>query len=401
MPGAAMARPAGAETAAAGERAGPVVLVAIVLLAINLRTVLASLSPLVADVRADLGLSAAAAGLLTTLPILCLGAFAPLAPRLAGRVPIERLLVALAVATAAGAGLRGAGTTAALVAGGLVAGTAIALAQAIVPALVRARFPGQAGMLTGAFSLALALGAAAGAGAAVPLERALGGEWRASLAAWAAPALLAALVWLPWALRPGTVIAPGGGAALRRVPLAWSVSVFFGVQSMAFYAALSWLPSILEDAGRSAEAAGGLLALSTLMQLAPALLVPMLAVRLADQLPLLAAMVAIGVAGLLGLLAAPGLAPLWVVLLGLSHGGSLGLGLILPQLRGGDARTVASLTAMTLTVGYLVAATGPWLLGAVHDATGNWTAPLLVLIAITLFELVPGRPAARERTIAC
>jgi len=191
-----------------------------------------------------------------------------------------------------------------------------------------------------------------------------------------------------------------GGGGLRRVPLAWSVSVFFGVQSMAFYATLSWLPSILEDAGRSPEAAGVLLALSALMQLGPAFAVPLLASRMADQLPLLAATVAVAVAGLAGLLAAPGLAPLWVVLIGLAQGGSLGLALILPLLRGGDARTVASLTAMALTVGYLVAATGPWLLGAVHDATGNWTVPLAVLIAITLAELVPGRPAARARTIA-
>jgi CP family cyanate transporter-like MFS transporter len=385
---------------AAPERAGPAVVVAIVLLALNLRTVLASLPPLIADVRADLGLSAAAAGLLTTLPVLCLGALAPLAPRLMARVSIERLLVGLAIGTAAGAGLRGAGTTAALVAGGLVAGMAIALAPAIVPVLVRSRFPGQAGMLTGAFSMALTLGAALGAGAAVPLQRALGGEWSASLAAWAAPALLAAVVWLRWALRPGTVIERGGGAPLRRAPLAWSVSLFFGVQSMAFYATLSWLPSILEDAGRSPEAAGGLLALSALMQIAPAFLVPLFAARRADQLPLLAATVGAAVAGLAGLLAAPALAPLWVVLLGVGQGGSLGLALMLPLLRGGDARTVASLTAMALSVGYLVAATGPWLLGAVHDAAGNWTVPLIVLIAITLAELVPGRPATRARTVA-
>ena len=390
----------GAERPAAAERAGPSVVAAIVLLALNLRTVLASLPPLVANVRTDLGLSAAAACLLTTLPVLCLGAFAPLAPRLAARIPIERLLVGLALGTAAGAALRGAGTTAGLVAGGFVAGTAIALAQAIVPVLVRTRFPGQAGMLTGAFSMALTLGATLAAAAAVPLERALGGEWSASLAAWAAPALLAALVWLPQALRPGTTIGRGGGAALRRAPLAWSVSVFFGVQSMAFYAGLSWLPSILVDAGRSPEAAGGLLALSAVTQLGPAFLVPLLAARMADQLPLLAATVAAAAAGLAGLLAAPALAPLWVVLIVLGQGGSLGLALILPLLRGGDARTVAALTAMALTVGYLVAAAGPWLLGAVHDAAGNWTLPLIVLIAITLLELVPGRPAARQRTIA-
>jgi MFS transporter, CP family, cyanate transporter len=179
------------------------------------------------------------------------------------------------------------------------------------------------------------------------------------------------------------------------------VSAFFGLQSMAFYGSLSWLPSILEDAGRSAAAAGGLLALSALMQLAPAFVVPLIATRSRNQSPLLAATVAAAVTGLAGLLAAPELAPLWMVLIGMGQGGSLGLAMILPLLRGGDARTVAALTAMALTVGYLVAATGPWLVGAVHDVTGNWTVPLVVLIAITLAELVPGRVAARRRTIAC
>jgi CP family cyanate transporter-like MFS transporter len=383
----------------AGERAGPAMVLAIVLLALNLRTVLASLPPLVADVRADLGLSGATAGLLTTLPVLCLGALAPLAPRLVARVPIERALMLCAVATAAGAGLRGAGTTAALLAGGVVAGAAIAIAQALVPVLIRSRFSAQAGMLTGAFSMALVLGSTLAAGAAVPLADALGGSWAASLAAWATPAALAAVVWLRWGMEPGTVVKRGGGAALRGSPLAWSVSAFFGVQSMAFYASLSWIPSILEDAGWSAEAAGALLALASLVGLAPAFVVPVLAARPGGQLRLLAAVVGLPLAGLLGVLAVPGAAPAWMVLIGIGQSGALGLALMLPLQRGGDAATAASLTAMALCVGYLVAAAGPWLLGAVHDAAGGWTLPLVVLIAITAAELLPGIPAALERTI--
>jgi CP family cyanate transporter-like MFS transporter len=125
-----------------------------------------------------------------------------------------------------------------------------------------------------------------------------------------------------------------------------------------------------------------------------------LAARAPDQVRLLLAIVLVPSAGLLGVLALPELAPLWMVLIGFGQSGALGLGLTLPILRGGDAPTVASLTAMTLCVGYLVAAAGPWLLGAVHDAAGDWTAPLIVLIAITLAELVPGAVAARPSTIA-
>ena len=381
------------------ERAGPAIVAAVVLLSINLRTVLAALPPLIEDVRADLGLSGAAAGVLTTLPVLCMGAFAPVAPRLAERVSMERALTACALLTAAGAALRGVGSTPALFASGLAVGVAIALGQALVPVLIRARFHADTGMLTGAFSMALVLGSVLAAGLAVPLARALDG-WAASLASWAVPAAVAVLVWLPASLRPGTTITRGGGAPLRASGLAWSVSIFFGVQSMAFYASLSWIPAILEDGGWSSEAAGALLAFGALCGLVPAFLVPVAAARADHQLGLLAAIVLVPAAGLAGILAAPGLAPLWMVLVGFGQSGALGLALALPIQRGGDAATVASLTAMALCVGYLVAAAGPWLLGAVHDRAGNWDAPLAVLVAITLAELLPGIPAARARTIA-
>jgi MFS transporter, CP family, cyanate transporter len=372
---------------------------AVVLLAINLRSVLAGLPPLVDDVRADLGLSAAAAGVLTTLPVLCMGAFAPVAPRLAARVPMERALVACALLTAAGTGIRALGTTASMFAAGLAIGVAIALAQALLPVLIRTRYHAASGMLTGAFSMALVLGSVLAAGFAVPLARALGG-WQWSLAFWALPALLAAAFWWPAARQPGTTVARGGGAPLRFSALAWAVCGFFGVQSMAFYASLSWIPSILEDGGWSSEAAGGLLAFGALCGLVPAFVIPVLAARTETQTHLLLAIVLVPSAGLLGVLTLPGVAPLWMMLIGFGQSGALGLGLALPIQRGGDAPTVASLMAMTLCVGYLVAAAGPWLLGAVHDAAGDWSAPLVVLIAITLAELVPGVVAARASTIA-
>jgi CP family cyanate transporter-like MFS transporter len=312
---------------------------------------------------------------------------------------MERALVGCALLTAAGSGLRALGSTAALFAAGLAVGVAIALAQALLPVLIRTRHHAASGLLMGAFSMALVLGSVLAAGAAVPLERALGG-WEWSLAAWALPALLAALVWLPAARRPGTTVERGGGAPLRGSLLAWSVSAFFGIQSMAFYASLSWIPSILEEAGWSAGAAGGLLAFGALCGLVPAFLVPVLAARGRDQVALLLAIVLVPAAGLAGVLALPDLSPLWMVLVGFGQSGALGLALALPLRRGGDAPTAAALTAMALCVGYLVAAAGPWLLGAVHDLSGDWTAPLLVLVAITLVQLVPGLPAARDRTIA-
>jgi MFS transporter, CP family, cyanate transporter len=379
-------------------RAGLGLLAAVVLLGLNLRTVVASLPPLLEGVRDELGLSGTAAGVLTALPVLCFGAFAPVVPRLVRRVGIEALLVVCALVTAAALALRGAGGVVPLFAGTLLAGAAVAIAQAALPVLIRTGHPRHTGRLTGAFSMALPLGATLAAALAVPLENALG-SWEASLAAWSLLAVAAALAWLP-AWGHGTRVSGPAPAPLRRDQLAWAVAFYFGIQSMAFYIGLSWLPSILADTGYSDQTAGFLQALGSVVQLAPAFLVPVLASRRRSQEPILAAIVVTSAVSVLGLWIADGVAPLWMVGLGIGQGGALGLALILPVLRGGEPSAVASLTAMAFSVGYLTAAFGPWLAGVLHDATGGWDAPLAFLLAVTALQFVPGLPASRDRTLA-
>jgi CP family cyanate transporter-like MFS transporter len=374
------------------------VMAAIVLLALNLRTLVAGLPPLLDDIRDDLGLSGLAGGLLTTLPVLAFGAFAPLAPRLSRRVPIEWLLVGCALVTAAAAALRGVGGVAPLFLGCALAGVAVAIAQALLPVFIRTRHPEATGRLTGAYSMSLTLGAALAAALAVPLEEWLG-SWEASLTAWSVPALVAAAVWTSIAWRSGAVVRGESPPGLWGNRLAWMVSLYMGMQSMAFYAGLSWIPTVLEDHGWSAGSAGALQALSALVQLAPAFAVPVLAARRRDQVGLLWWIVLLQLAGALGLLLAIDVAPLWIVVLGIGQGGALGLGLILPVLRGGSTASVAALTAMSLCVGYMIAAVGPWLLGAVHDAFGGWTVALIVFAGMCLLELAPGLPASRARSI--
>ena len=392
-----VARPAPGSSAAPGRSAAGAITV-IVLLALNLRTLVASLPPLLTDIRADLGLSGLAGGLLTTLPVLGFGLFAPLAPRLTRRISIERLLVACALLTAVAAALRGAGGVAPLYLGCALAGLAVAVAQAVLPVLIRMRHPDWTGMLTGAYSMSLTLGAALAAALAVPLQDALG-SWEASLAAWALPAVVAAAAWAPAALRAGTVVRGAAPPGLWRSRLAWNVSLYMGVQSMAFYAALSWIPTVLEDSGFTEAEAGSLQALGAIVQLVPAFAVPVLAARSRDQIGLLAWIVGLQLVGVAGLLVATDLAAGWIVVFGIGQGGALGLGLILPVLRGAGAASVAALTAMSLCVGYTVAAAGPWLLGAVHDAAGGWTVALLVLGAICALEAAPGLPASRAGTL--
>jgi CP family cyanate transporter-like MFS transporter len=378
---------------------GALFFVAVVLLGANLRAVFSSLPPLLEDVRGELGLSAAAAGLLTTLPLLCFGLLAPLAPALIRRVSIERLLAACTALTAIGAGVRGIGGAAGLFAGMLLAGSAVAIAQTAVPTLIRVRFPHHSGSLTGAFSMALPLGATVAAAVAVPLEHLFDDSWRSALAVFALPAAAAVLLWLPPASRDHTVVRHAQSFGFHNLARSWSLAGYFGLQAMAFYCGLTWLPTILQSEGYSEAAAGSLLALVNALQLAPAMLVPVVASRLRNQRPALLVVVAITAAGFLGLLLAPGAAAVWMIVIGLGQGGSRGLGLILPVLRGAGAAAVAALTALTLSAGYLLASVGPTLLGLARDVSGGWTVPLIALIAITLAELVPGWKATASWTI--
>jgi CP family cyanate transporter-like MFS transporter len=372
----------------------PVLLAAVVLAGLNLRTVFASLPPLLTHVRADLGLSASVAGLLTTGPVVCFGLFALLAPRLARRFAVEWLLVAATAATAAGTAIRGVGGAAGLFGGTILAGVAIAVAQALVPVLVRLRFPARAGTLTAAFSTALTLGSAVAAGLAVPLAHVLGG-WRGALAAFAVPAAAASFVWLVPAAEERTRLPAAEAPPLHRLPRAWSVALYFGLQSMAFYSGLTWLPTILEHDGFSAAGAGALQALANAVQFVPAFAVPVLAGRRRHQTRALVGLVLPALAALGGLIAAPGAAVLWMALLGVAQGGALGLALILPVLRGATGPAVAALTAMALSVGYLLASVGPFAAGLAHDLTGGWNATLVFLLGVTLAELPLGIAATR------
>lgn len=288
--------------------------------------------------------------------------------------------------TAAGTALRGVGGIAALYAGTLLAGAAIALSQVVVPALVRARAPERAGFLTGAYSMSLVTGATVATLVAIPLENAFGG-WEWTLAIWALPALVAAAVWVPLAARAHDPVPAPVGTPLWREPTAWSIALFMGLQSMAFFSTITWLPELLEAEGFSEGYAGTLAGITQLVQIAPAFAIPVLAARSATQTHLLAVIVGTALAGLLGILLAPGAALLWMVILGVGQGGALGLGLILPVLRGRDPGQVAGMTAMAMGVGYLIAATGPALVGAVHDASGDWIAPVIVLLAMTVLQV--------------
>ncbi|MDV6951525.1 CynX/NimT family MFS transporter [Pseudomonas aeruginosa] len=333
-------------------------LLGLVLVALNLRPALSSLAPLLNQVRDDTGLSAAAAGLLTTAPVLCLGLFAPLAPRLARRIGAERSVLLILFCLA----------------GGIV---------------LRSLFPQ-------VYTMALCLGAALAAGATAPLEK-LFGNWELALAFWSLPAILAAAFWLPQTRQGQHAHRQAFRViGLWRDPLAWQVTLYMGLQSSLAYIVFGWLPSILIDRGMTAVEAGLVLSGSVMLQLITALLAPWLAARARDQRLAVVLVMATTLAGLLGFLYAP-LQTIWgwAVLLGLGQGGTFSIALALIVLRSRDAHVASHLSGMAQGVGYTLAAMGPFMVGVVHDLTGGWNAVgyifIGVAIAATLFGLGAGR----------
>ncbi|WP_034512019.1 MFS transporter [Blastococcus sp. URHD0036] len=389
----------------ARSRAGTWLLVAaIVAVALNQRPAVVAVAPLLADLRADTGLSSAMAGLLTTVPVLCFGAFAPVAPRLAQRVGLETAVAASLVLLAGGIALRLLSPVALLYAGSLLAGAAIALANVLLPAYVKREFV-RPGAVMGAYSAALNIGAAAGAALTLPVANALDVDWRTALGLWFFLALGALALWLPVAGtgrdRRSADRLPGGSWALLRQPLARRVCLFLAMNSVQFYSVAAWLPTLLADAGVPRSEGGLLLGLSNVVGAAGALLVPAQAGRMRGQRPLVAFVVAAYAIGLTGLLVSPAAGTaVWVCAWGVAQGSGFALALTLIVLRSPTPLVAARLGGVAQCVGYLVAASGPLLLGALHDLSSGWSWPLALLIAAVVPMAWAGWGAGRDVVLA-
>ena len=374
------------------------VVAALVLVAANLRTLMASLPPLAEAVRADLGLSSAWMGVLTTVPVLCMGLLAPVANQVARRVGSARSIASGIAIVLSGLVLRGAGGEAvwALYAGTFLAGTGIALAGTLLPGIVKAVFPPRrAGLGTGLTMFSMMGGAAVASAAAVPLAAALGG-WSRSLLAWAAVALVGMLAWVPVtrAVHHHTLPDEAPEDVSHALPwasaTAWLLAGYLTCQSWQFYSALAWLAPTYETHGWSARDAGLLMAVFTGSQLVSGLVAPTLLDRVPDARLLLVAAGMLGGFGQVGVWLAPDTGPwLWAVLLGAGQGAAFALGLVLLVRYAATPRDSARLTAMAFLVSYSVAAFGPAAMGAVEDTTGGfaWVWALLALVAVPQLAL--------------
>lgn len=376
-------------------------MVGLTALAFNLRPVAVSVGPVLAEVRASLSMSATTAGVVTTLPVLCFAFFGLLAPWAARAVGIHKVMLGSLLLAGLALFVRAEAPNTIIFLGATVPALAgMATANVLLPSLVKQHFPHRIGLLTGIYSTALAVGLSLSSVLTVPIAE-VAGSWRFGLAAWAVTAGLAALPWLAlirYDVRPDTnVRATLSVRSLGRTPLAWAMAIFFATQSMQAYAVFGWLPQILRDAGYSAQTAGLLLGLTTAVSIPISFILPGLVVRVTSPAPMILGLCACYLTGYVGLIGWPYAgAVVWSVLIGLGTG-MFPLALTLIGLRARTSDGTAALSGFTQSVGYLIAAIGPFMMGALYDVTGGWALSLSVLAAFLVPQAVAGLLVSRPR----
>lgn len=398
-------------TASPGGRgkAAALLVVAVLLTASTLRSPITGVGPLIGEIQASTGLSHTAAGMLTTLPLLAFAIFALTAPKLAGKLGSNWTLLYCMLLMTAGIVIRSLPGVPALFGGMALVGTAIAVANVIVPSLIKKDFPLRLGLMTALYTSMMNLFSGIASGISLPLSR-TGLGWRGSLGCWAILSAIAAVIWF-LAARSGkrqsettdsgraasAAVKPKAQSAIWRSPIAWQVTLFMASQSIMFYVGVSWLPEILNGKGLSMDQAGWMLTLMQLASMIGSFLMPLVASRAPSQKWLAAASSALFLVGYGGIWLGPALLALpFILLVGLGCGTTFSLVVLFFSLRTRTAERAAELSGMAQSLGYLLAATGPTLFGFIHDQTGGWSVPLAVITVLSLITIVLGYTAGRK-----
>ena len=415
----------------------------VVVFGLSLRLLFGSTSALTSDIAEFYSANSTSMALLTTGPVICLGVFAATARYFVRRAQVTYVLVACLSLVAVGTAVRAVPSWPILVVGTLVAAAGIAVANVLGPVFVRlvvrewslserprgrewslskrprgrewsstgepdAAAGRQLGLLTGVLTAVISASAGVASGVSVPLAEALDGGWRIVLGLWSIPVVLAAGCMAIFGRTLSRGLSVAGSATVPddahrsrtgvlTSPVAWSLTAFMGLQSLMAYSMIAWLPTIFRDRGVDARDAGLLLTALSVSSVLTALTIPSLATRLGNQSALAVAVTLPTCVGLLGIVSsADSWALVWAVLLGLGQGGQLSLAMTLMNLRASNARDAASLSSMAQTVGYVLAAAGPLVCGAVHSATQRWEPSIVFLLLVTIPMAAAGAVAGRR-----
>lgn len=381
-------------------------LLAIILIGFNLRPAITSVGPILEMIRDQIGLANWSAGMITSFPLIAFALMSPLAPKIGRRLGNMQAILLGIILLLIGIGIRSSSFVSLLFLGTAVVGIGISIMNVLLPAVIKEKFPDKVGRMTSVYSTAMVVFAATGSGVSVPLAKNMGFGWEIALLFWALLAIIGIIVWTiaikqakPHENVETTSMNIGGG--VWKSSLAWQVSIFMGLQSFLFYVVISWLPAMLNDFGFSVAASGWLISYAQFISLPATFLAPVLAERFSNQKGIVLAIGGLYLIGFTGLFINGPLVLLvfWVTLIGIATGGSISLALAFLGMRSRNAQQASDLSGMAQSVGYILAALGPLIIGLLFDITNSWGIPIIVIIIFIILMTLFGLGASRDKYI--
>ena len=379
-------------------------IIGVILVGANLRVPLTSAGALVSFIRDDFGISNALAGAITTLPLIAFALLSPFAPKIANKIGMERTIAISLALLIIGILIRSAGAIELLFTGTLLVGLGIAVGNVLIPGIIKMNFPFKIGLMTGLYAIVMNVFGALGSGLSIPIATSGSFGWRGSLVIWSGLVLITLLIWLPQLMKKHDAkkkINNQKIGGMLRSPLAWKITVFMGAQSLIFYTLITWLPTILTANGYDIHLAGWGVFIFQFASIPFTFIIPVIADRMKNQVMLAFVCSGLILAGIIGLLAGLSeLSILWVVFLGIGNGSAFSLSMMFFTLRTKDGYEAAELSGMAQSLGYLLAAVGPVLVGGLQDITGSWTLPLSMMALFAIVMLIMGVASGKNKQVS-
>ncbi|MGJ5702410.1 CynX/NimT family MFS transporter [Staphylococcus equorum] len=385
------------------------VIIAIVFIASTLRAPLTSVGPVIEEIKQVMEIDNSVAGILTTIPLIIFAIVSPLVSKVTSRLTMSRTIFYSTILLIVALFLRIAGDFNLFIIGTLLLGIAIAFGNVVLPSYVKWYFPMQIGLATGIYSGTMNFTAGLGGGLSFPLSEISPIGFRLSLSFWIIFGVIALLLWIPKArtgakLEQATVdqskLKTSKKVNIVKSKLAWMVALTMGFQSMVFYTMVAWVPSILIDRGLEPTTAGYLLMLNQFSQVPMTFIFPIVASKLKDQRILVVIITILFLIGFsLFFTQSLVLLIIGIVIAGLAMGACFSLCMTFFSIRANTSEGSISLSGFGQSVGYLIAAIGPFLIGYLYDATGSWNSGVVALIIMSILIFIFGYPAAKNKVV--
>ncbi|MEJ8777860.1 CynX/NimT family MFS transporter [Pseudogracilibacillus sp. ICA-222130] len=386
-------------------KAAWLLLIGVMLVGTNLRVPLTSAGALITFIRDDLGMSNAVAGAITTLPLLAFAFLSPFAPKIANRIGMEWTIFLSLILLLIGTGVRSITGVGFLFTGTLFIGLAIAIGNVLIPAMIKMNFPLKIGLMTGIYAIFMNVFGALGSGLSVPISNMGDFGWKGALAFWGVLGIISLLLWIPQlkgANKSEQVqVKTQEKSNVWRSPLAWKITIFMGSQSLIYYTLITWMPDILISKNYSASMAGWIVFLMQFALIPCTFIIPVVSEKMKDQVLVSIATGVAFILGILGLMQGSAfVVPIAAILIGIGSGSAFSLSMMFFTLRTKDGKEAAEMSGMAQSFGYLLAATGPIIVGAIHDMTGGWTVPLCLLLITSIIIICNGMVAGKNGQVS-